>query len=88
MNKCRVSGQRREQFRRITEEGNSAKEWPGGQPLDILQLLRDVDTRWSSGYLMIDRRLYLYPVCLVYAMYIFDDVSLRILGCSQAHVAM
>lgn len=65
--KCRASGQRRERFSKIIAEGNKADNWPKSQDgvsvrIDDLQLLRDVDTRWSSVFLMIDRLLYLYPV--------------------------
>lgn len=35
-----------------------------------LQLLRDVDTRWSSTMLMIERALHLEPVCIfIYTLY-------------------
>ena len=33
--------------------------------LEKLQLLRDVDTRWSSTLLMIERVLLLRPVCII-----------------------
>lgn len=62
---CRGSGQRREKFREVIKEGN-ADGW--GRNLDpphelsVRELLRDVDTRWSTIYRMIDRVLELYEV--------------------------
>ncbi|KAH9946449.1 hypothetical protein B0H21DRAFT_693676 [Amylocystis lapponica] len=53
---CRAFGQRREEFRKTIQEGNSAKTF-GEQPLPKAELLRDVDTHWSSMFLMIDRFL-------------------------------
>ncbi|KZV66296.1 hypothetical protein PENSPDRAFT_585511 [Peniophora sp. CONT] len=63
---CRSSSIRREGFLAVIAEGNKRHWWgtdANGNPkeLDPLQLLRDVDTRWSSTYLMIDRVLYLLP---------------------------
>ncbi|KDQ12925.1 hypothetical protein BOTBODRAFT_112281, partial [Botryobasidium botryosum FD-172 SS1] len=55
---CRASGQRRANFRQTIIEGNNN----GLFALDVLQLLRDVDTRWSSLFLMVDRVLELSPV--------------------------
>ena len=56
---CRVSGQRRAELRKVIVSGNEHKSWD----MDILQLLRDCDTRWSSTKNMITRLIYLYPVC-------------------------
>jgi hypothetical protein len=58
INMCRKSPQRRQSLHKTIIAGKEAKEWE----CKPLQLLRDVDTRWSSLYLMIDRYLYLYPV--------------------------
>ncbi|OJT10844.1 hypothetical protein TRAPUB_12620 [Trametes pubescens] len=58
---CRVSGQRREEFKNTIIEGNEAGSFGEGVELPKSQLLRDVDTRWSSTFLMIDRLLELYP---------------------------
>ncbi|EIW65092.1 uncharacterized protein TRAVEDRAFT_33747 [Trametes versicolor FP-101664 SS1] len=58
---CRVSGQRREEFKNTIIEGNKAGSFGEGVELPKAQLLRDVDTRWSSTFLMIDRLLELYP---------------------------
>lgn len=65
---CRSSSLRRAGFIAVVLEGNKQHWWgqdANGNPveLDALQLLRDVDTRWSSTYLMIDRVLKLVPVC-------------------------
>ncbi len=63
VNVCRVSGQRREELMEIIKEGNKTGAFP--KPVPEVQLLRNVDTRWSSIYLMIDRLLELYPVCYI-----------------------
>ncbi|KAJ7440177.1 hypothetical protein FB451DRAFT_1344143 [Mycena latifolia] len=60
---CRASGQRREAFEKTIEEGNEAGGW--GDPLELLRysvvgLLKDVETRWSATFLMIDRLLEQY----------------------------
>ncbi|KAL1732078.1 hypothetical protein EV714DRAFT_207673 [Schizophyllum commune] len=60
----RASGLRREDFETLIREGNTNKEWLGNDgkflELPVLALLRDVDTRWSSTFLMINRLLVLY----------------------------
>ncbi|CDO76288.1 hypothetical protein BN946_scf184917.g4 [Trametes cinnabarina] len=58
---CRSSGQRREELQRTIAEGNQARRFGPGVVIPQAQLLRDVDTRWSSTFLMIDRLLELYP---------------------------
>ncbi|KAL7282477.1 hypothetical protein ACG7TL_003948 [Trametes sanguinea] len=60
INKARQSGQRREDFDRIVSECIKKKTFGDDTPSGT-QLLRDVDTRWSSTFLMIDRLLSLYP---------------------------
>lgn len=55
---CRKSGQRRDDLKNIIQQGNEKGLWT----LNLLQLLRDVETRWSSTYLMTTRILYLYEV--------------------------
>jgi hypothetical protein len=61
---CRASGQRREDFRNTILQGNEDGGWGDPpQPLRDVVLLRDVDTRWSSIFRMIDRVLELYEVC-------------------------
>ncbi|KAI0753326.1 hypothetical protein C8Q80DRAFT_1217510 [Daedaleopsis nitida] len=59
INSCRASGLRRTELNRIILEGNDTQRF--SNPLRPVRLLRDVDTRWSSTYLMIDRFLELYP---------------------------
>lgn len=64
---CRASGQRREQLSQIIMEGNTNKTFgPCDAPVQVrdLALLRDVDTRWDSVYLMIRRLRVLRPVCV------------------------
>ncbi|KAJ7244798.1 hypothetical protein B0H12DRAFT_1022182, partial [Mycena haematopus] len=58
---CRASGQRRDNFDQTVREGNES----GGfgtppQPLRVVGLLKDVETRWSATFLMIDRLLEQY----------------------------
>ncbi|KAJ3838246.1 ribonuclease H-like domain-containing protein [Lentinula raphanica] len=73
VNTCRASGRRREalqdaidSIRRATTAANeeSSEQAP---LMRQLVLLRDVDTRWSSIFLMIDRMLELYPAIEVLA---------------------
>ena len=63
---CRASTNRRLALQRIIEEGNAHEGgWDGdGLQLPSLELLRDIDTRWSSTFLMIDRLILLWPVSL------------------------
>lgn len=59
----RSSGQRREQFDNILRDGNAAGGW--GAPLKLLRpvgLKKDVITRWSSTYNMVDHFVELYLV--------------------------
>ncbi|CDO72044.1 hypothetical protein BN946_scf184943.g79 [Trametes cinnabarina] len=60
INKARQSGQRREDFDWIVSECIKKKTFSDDTPSGT-QLLHDVDTRWSSTFLMIDRLLSLYP---------------------------
>ena len=57
---CRASGQRRAELKKVIISGNEQASWD----LDVLQLLRDCDTRWSSTKNMITRLIHLYPVYL------------------------
>ncbi|KAH9925069.1 hypothetical protein B0H21DRAFT_700969, partial [Amylocystis lapponica] len=57
---CRASGQRREDFKSTIETGNKENTF-GNKKLPDAVLLRDVDTRWSSTFLMIDRVLEMNP---------------------------
>ncbi|THU82979.1 hypothetical protein K435DRAFT_932053 [Dendrothele bispora CBS 962.96] len=57
VNTIRASDQRRETFQQIIKELNQTRE--NANKIPGLQLLRDVDTRWSSIFLMIDRLLLL-----------------------------
>jgi len=67
---CRASGQRREDFESTIEVGNENGGW-GDPPslLRIVGLLKDVDTRWSLTFLMIDRVLELYLVSNTFPFY-------------------
>ncbi|KDQ05812.1 hypothetical protein BOTBODRAFT_84963, partial [Botryobasidium botryosum FD-172 SS1] len=53
---CRASGQWREDLRNTISDGNDRGIWE----LRVVELLKDVDTRWSSLFLMIDQVLELY----------------------------
>ncbi|KAG8821310.1 hypothetical protein FRC17_009861 [Serendipita sp. 399] len=57
VNACRKSPQRRESLQQYITKGREAGDWT----LKSLQLIKDVDTRWSAVYLMIERYLYLHP---------------------------
>lgn len=56
----RKSCQRRDQLMNLIRSGNQDGVWESELP--EVQLLRDVETRWSSTYLMIRRIILLYPV--------------------------
>ncbi|THH14369.1 hypothetical protein EUX98_g9621 [Antrodiella citrinella] len=58
--KCRSSYGRRYGLREIIQEGNKNKSFQGGRKIETFELLRDVDTRWSSLFFMIDRFLNMY----------------------------
>ena len=58
---AKASGRRREEFQDTIQEGNKAKRF-GSDPLPESVLLLDVDTRWSSIYVMVDRVLELNQV--------------------------
>ena len=73
---CRASGRRREEFVDTIVKGNQNMSWPKVDgmfvPMDVLQLLRDCDTRWSSTYLMVDRALVMLPVhSIIAGIYFF-----------------
>ncbi|KAF9239468.1 hypothetical protein BU15DRAFT_17896, partial [Melanogaster broomeanus] len=57
---CRASGQHREDLSRVIKEGYELGDWTK-EDLGDVTLLRDVVTRWSSIFLMVDRLLELYP---------------------------
>ena len=65
---CRALGQRCEGFRQTIEEGNKNGTF-GEKGLHVVTLLRDMDIRWSSTYLMVDRVLELYPVCCIFQFF-------------------
>ncbi|KAJ7894679.1 ribonuclease H-like domain-containing protein [Mycena olivaceomarginata] len=87
---CRASGQRRDTFEDTIEQGNAAGGF--GDPPEILRvvgLLKDVDTRWSATFLMIDRLLEQYqavdrflnaPAQDEIAHHSFDAMTLRVLS--------
>ena len=63
---CCASGQRCEDFELTICEGNKSGVFHDGTGAMVvvpsLELLRDVNTRWSSTFLMIDRVLDLAPL--------------------------
>ncbi|KAJ4496040.1 hypothetical protein C8J55DRAFT_413443 [Lentinula edodes] len=75
VNTCRASGNRRDDFRDIVinmqselqaqkamRSGNLSENLEKDDVLErVVVLLRDVDTRWSSIFFMVDRFLELYP---------------------------
>ncbi|KAH9930790.1 hypothetical protein B0H21DRAFT_677483, partial [Amylocystis lapponica] len=56
---CRASGQCREDYLLTIREGNTTHAFGESIELPELELLRDVDTRWSSIFLMVDRVLFM-----------------------------
>jgi hypothetical protein len=60
----RSSGQRREALRQTIIDCNANKRT--AKQIPALQLLRQVATRWSSTFLMVDRWLHLTPVRLLF----------------------
>jgi RNA processing factor Prp31 len=71
VNAIRASGQRREDLDKAINEWNSKlatnrTNSESTEEIDelmrVVTLLRDVDTRWSSTFNMIDRAVELYPV--------------------------
>jgi hypothetical protein len=60
VNVCHKSPQHRQSLHVTITVGKEEGKWE----CRALQLLRDVDTQWSSIYLMIDRYLYLHPVSI------------------------
>lgn len=62
INGCCASHLRREDLQAAIVHFNDTL--PKGEvKLHVLELLRDMEVRWSSTFLMIDRLLYLYRVC-------------------------
>lgn len=61
---CRSSDIRRADLLATIKAGNMDSAWGAGIELRLMQLLRDVETRWSSTFLMIDRAMELYPVSI------------------------
>lgn len=65
LNQIRASSLRRQYFTQILDALKQKD----------LQLLRDVDTRWSSTLLMIDRAILLRAVCRI-ALHLFPELNL------------
>lgn len=65
VNTCRASGKRRDALR---DEILAIRQDSGIQ-MRVVVLLRDVDTHWSSTFMMIDRLLELYPVCFMHSRF-------------------
>lgn len=61
VNSCRASGQRQDDLLAVIVDGNERQIF-GDAGLRCVRLCRDMDVRWSSTLLMIDRALELYPV--------------------------
>jgi hypothetical protein len=66
---CRASGQCHEDLQATIAEGNVSKFFSEGKQLRSVELLHDVNVRWSSTYLMIDHILELYLVCPNYHVF-------------------
>jgi hypothetical protein len=61
---CRASGWRREEFNTVFMEETRLKAEGSHEPIGEVGLLKDIDTRWSSTFCMIDRLLETYLVSL------------------------
>ncbi|KAF8595602.1 hypothetical protein BDV93DRAFT_456541 [Ceratobasidium sp. AG-I] len=87
---CRSSGLRREVFRQTIVDGNRLGTFrlPGGATflVPLLQLLRDMPTRWSSTYNMIKRYLELFPAIVEYAFRIRNDAQIPLVLHKQYEV--
>ncbi|KAJ8456137.1 hypothetical protein ONZ45_g18814 [Pleurotus djamor] len=66
VNAIRASGQRRQGLKEVIDAGNLSHAF--SEEIKALNLIRDVDTRWSAIYLMIERFLYLHPAVKIYIM--------------------
>ncbi|KAF8152628.1 hypothetical protein B0H34DRAFT_784635 [Crassisporium funariophilum] len=88
-----ASGQRRKALRGAIHEGNEKglllDEEGACTKLELLELLRDVNTRWSSTLTMIDRLLVDYPAVKLLlerpehadlAKHLLSDIELTVLG--------
>ena len=63
---CRASGQRRDDLSNVITAGNLAGEFGTPPGLANHVLLREMEIRWSTTLLMIDRLLEMYPVCRLF----------------------
>lgn len=71
---CRASGNRRSDFKKVIATGNKENTFRvlGDNDRETtvqipeVQLLKDVEVRWSSTFLMLDRLLHVWPVRLPY----------------------
>jgi hypothetical protein len=77
-NAIRKSGLRRNNFQDVIVEGNMSGSF-GEAGLRQVNVLKDMDVRWSSTFLMIDRMLELYPVCsfLIQLLLILSDIEIQ-----------
>jgi hypothetical protein len=85
INALRASGHRRREFKQTIRELNEKN--PIERHLRVRSLLRDMDVRWSSTFLMIDRALELAPVrcAFIRLSYIIDKKNSRLLPvCSSS----
>ncbi|KAK7457829.1 hypothetical protein VKT23_010173 [Stygiomarasmius scandens] len=76
-----VQGDQSQNFKRVIKQGNKDGGW--GKPAEELapvQLLKDVDTRWSSIFQMIDRLMELY---LAMKEFILSDDNIKIAPLSE-----
>ncbi|QRV84391.1 hAT family dimerization protein [Ceratobasidium sp. AG-Ba] len=87
---CRRSGLRREGLHDIIIDGNRLGRFrrPDGGAYTIrpLQLLRDVPTRWSSTYNMIEQYLELHPAIAKLALQIRNDARITVASHKQYEV--
>ncbi|THH15527.1 hypothetical protein EUX98_g9453 [Antrodiella citrinella] len=65
---CRASRQRHDDLQEVVRKGNTEKTFEDGIQLPCLELLRDMEVRWSSMFLMINRFIEMYPAIKKLAM--------------------
>jgi hypothetical protein len=78
----RASGNRRKEFSQAITDGNDRRYFMEGQPPKVvqvkqLQLLRDVQTRWDSVYLMLKRLREMRLVSTDFSLKLMHAESIR-----------
>ncbi|EAU93647.2 hypothetical protein CC1G_02877 [Coprinopsis cinerea okayama7 len=84
-NALRASGQRREALAKVIKEGYDSGKWTPEEVPNLVPL-KDMEVRWSSTYLMIDRILQLWPaIKVLLSMEEWEDLAHLALSDQQVH---